>query len=81
MEGRWITRLSRLVRGIEVLGPQDPTPRHPAPGHWAVIGPTSKFSFSKRSADHAALLFLANYCGDMDAAAEAAKASGGVEEP
>jgi len=72
-QGRWILRLQRLVRGIEVLGPNEPTQRHPAPGHWAVLGPTREFSFSAQSADHAAMLYLAHYCDDIEAKAEAAQ--------
>lgn len=71
-DGRWITRLHRRVRGVTVLGPKEDPARHPAPGQWAVVGPTGEFSFSPTSADHAAMLFLAHYCGDMDAAARAA---------
>jgi len=72
MEGRWLTRLQRQVRGIEIFSPHEPTSRHPAPGRWAVMGPTTEFSFSERSADHAALRFLAHYCGDLEAQVEAA---------
>lgn len=77
-QGRWILRLQRKVRGVEVLGPNEPTSRHPAPGHWAVVGPTRQFSFGE-SADHAALLYLAHYCGDTEAKAEAAQR--GAPEP
>jgi hypothetical protein len=72
-QGRWILRLQRRVRGIEVFTPDEPTPKHPAPGNWVVMGPTSEFSFSVQSADHAAMLFLAHYCDDIEAQAEAAQ--------
>lgn len=68
--GRWITRLQRKVRGVEVLGPTEDAARHPAPGHWAVRGPTGQFTFADTD-DRAAMLYLAHYCGDMDAAAAA----------
>jgi len=65
--GQWLVKLQRLVGGMSVFEPDSITLRHPAPGYWAVMGPTGEYDLSAKSSDHAAMLYLAHYCGDMEA--------------
>ena len=66
----WLNRVQSEIRGVEFFYPKDM--RNPAPGHFAVVGPTSEVAQSGISIAHAAMLFLASFRNDDEARAAAA---------
>lgn len=62
---KWTSRVAERVKGVEFCFPKDHN--NPAPGCYCVIGPTTEYMMSKHSIAHAAMLFLANHCGDEEA--------------
>lgn len=67
---RWLSKVQQLVKGVEFYFPNDD--RNPAPGRFAVVGPTSEVAESGTSIEHAAMVFLSTFCGDEDARLAAA---------